>query len=628
VAYAALAGPEEGAAAAVSAVEAFKEDWADVVRSHAVRGMERRLDSLAYERQKSGLPSAVGEPRAVREEAALLALLCEVLGDCRVRLEEHTRELVGTLRALRLDAAAAALAAALAAPAPRSRRRRRGGRGGGGGRGGRDGSDGRGGGCGGGGAAEPAAEGAEPAAEPAEPGPCGGDCDEAATSEAAEPRPSSADCEAAVCALVSKAIPRVAAQMRSASRELPGALPAYMPEECSSSGECGEWVNTVLATAPHLSVEGLREALTIFDRGIENLQQAKALDKMIASTCAAGGVFMDMPHLAAARTMRAQISQQQQILQYQLWQLRATKPAGTSSASRSQEAGDLVQRMSQLRQKADQPVAQPASQQARRPGPGQQWGDRAPQRKGPAPRGGGGAGSAHAGRPEGAAPRPPMSETTEDSLREMQPEGERRPAYTLSSCLQLLSTEDPSCLMIVRRINKLGFKVGRKLKKHFSAYGSVVRVLVAHSTVAQGGSDKALRQRPSSLGFVHMSTPAATQAILAVGSEQDVEGVTISVQRFERSSCEGQDLEGASVKDRQSSDAGTSAATTGAASSRGMGSSQADSEEKGDTSEKADSSEKADDSSEKADSEGKGDSEEKAYSDEKADSEGKAESEE
>ncbi|CAK0817264.1 unnamed protein product, partial [Prorocentrum cordatum] len=216
-------------------------------------------------------------------------------------------------------------------------------------------------------------------------------------------------------------------------------------------------------------------------------------------------------------------------------------------------------------------------------------------------------------------PKPSTSETNEDS----QPEMERRPAHTLSSSLHVLSSEDPDCIIIVRRINKLGFKAVRKLRQHFSSYGTVVRMLVAHSTVNLRSGDQAIRQRPSSLGFLHMSAPDAAQAILALGPEQEVDGVTIRVQRFERSSYERQDLEGESGadKDRQSSDAGTSAATTGAASSGGAGSSygdtseKADSSERADPSERADSEEKADDSSEKADSQEKADSD-------KVDSEG------
>jgi len=110
-----------------------------------------------------------------------------------------------------------------------------------------------------------------------------------------------------------------------------------------------------------------------------------------------------------------------------------------------------------------------------------------------------------------------------------------RHAQTLSTSLRVLSREDPQCLFIVRRINKLGFKAIPVLKRHFSAYGAVVQVLVAHSTVRQHRDPSSqARQRPSSLGFVQMATPEAVLAVLAVGAEQEVQGLTIRVQRFER----------------------------------------------------------------------------------------------
>jgi len=108
-------------------------------------------------------------------------------------------------------------------------------------------------------------------------------------------------------------------------------------------------------------------------------------------------------------------------------------------------------------------------------------------------------------------------------------------AQTLSSSLQVLSNEDPDCLFIVRRINKLGFKASRILKQSFSAYGQVVRVLVAHSTVRQQDerSLQAVRRRPSSLGFVQMASAEAARQVLAQGCEQEVNGSLILVQKFE-----------------------------------------------------------------------------------------------
>jgi len=127
-----------------------------------------------------------------------------------------------------------------------------------------------------------------------------------------------------------------------------------------------------------------------------------------------------------------------------------------------------------------------------------------------------------------------------------------RHAQTLSTSLRVLSREDPQCLFIVRRINKLGFKAIPVLKRHFSAYGAVVQVLVAHSTVRQHRDPSSqARQRPSSLGFVQMATPEAVLAVLAVGAEQEVQGLTIRVQRFERQGGDVEEVLADSSKGRE-----------------------------------------------------------------------------
>lgn len=108
-------------------------------------------------------------------------------------------------------------------------------------------------------------------------------------------------------------------------------------------------------------------------------------------------------------------------------------------------------------------------------------------------------------------------------------------ALTLSTSLQLLANEDPDTLIIVRRINKLGFKAVRALKRHLSIHGEVVRVLVAHSVARKRGDTECqLRRRPSSLGFVQMKTAEAVGKVLAGGREQDINGAVICIQRFER----------------------------------------------------------------------------------------------
>eukprot|EP00929_Paragymnodinium_shiwhaense_P119978 TRINITY_DN91886_c0_g1_i1.p1 TRINITY_DN91886_c0_g1~~TRINITY_DN91886_c0_g1_i1.p1 ORF type:complete len:437 (-),score=92.16 TRINITY_DN91886_c0_g1_i1:298-1608(-) len=106
---------------------------------------------------------------------------------------------------------------------------------------------------------------------------------------------------------------------------------------------------------------------------------------------------------------------------------------------------------------------------------------------------------------------------------------------TLSSSLQLLSEADPRLVFVVRRINKMGFKACRLLKRHYSYYGHVVRVLLAHSTVKSQDEDQLCsRRRPSSLGFVQMGSVAAVQRILAMGEDQWVDMFPIRVTRFDR----------------------------------------------------------------------------------------------
>merc|ERR1719174_732186 len=54
--------PQECAAAALKAITELKEDWTEVVRNQAIRSLERRLDSLTYELQKTPTASSLKDP--------------------------------------------------------------------------------------------------------------------------------------------------------------------------------------------------------------------------------------------------------------------------------------------------------------------------------------------------------------------------------------------------------------------------------------------------------------------------------------------------------------------------------------------------------------------------------------
>jgi len=109
----------------------------------------------------------------------------------------------------------------------------------------------------------------------------------------------------------------------------------------------------------------------------------------------------------------------------------------------------------------------------------------------------------------------------------------------------MLKPEDPATLLIVRRINKLGFKAERALLKYFTTYGPVKKVLLAHSTVRlyNGSNVMEIKQRPSNMAFIQMSSAEVVLRILALGDTHQVEGTQIGVQRFEQQDKDHRDAE-------------------------------------------------------------------------------------
>lgn len=104
---------------------------------------------------------------------------------------------------------------------------------------------------------------------------------------------------------------------------------------------------------------------------------------------------------------------------------------------------------------------------------------------------------------------------------------------TLRSHLRSLIDVDSNRVLIARKINRLGFGSPAALEEHFSWYGKVEKVLVAHSLV-KSDSGSMPRLRPSGLGFIVMAKNEEAQAILDVGTEQMVRGCVVRVQPFER----------------------------------------------------------------------------------------------
>lgn len=109
---------------------------------------------------------------------------------------------------------------------------------------------------------------------------------------------------------------------------------------------------------------------------------------------------------------------------------------------------------------------------------------------------------------------------------------------TLRMHLRSLLKIESNRVLIVRKINRLGFASPQVLHDHYSWHGTVEKVLVAHSRVKSGSGPQngshPSRLRPSGLGFMVMSRKEECEAILHAGQEQLVSGAMIRVQQFER----------------------------------------------------------------------------------------------
>jgi len=90
-------------------------------------------------------------------------------------------------------------------------------------------------------------------------------------------------------------------------------------------------------------------------------------------------------------------------------------------------------------------------------------------------------------------------------------------------------------VLMVRRINRLGLDSPTLLKDYFKKFGTIERVMVAHTQCkVKNTHSTTMRVRPAPLGFVIMSTPEEANAALAQGTEHAVQpGVEIGAYPFE-----------------------------------------------------------------------------------------------
>jgi hypothetical protein len=118
---------------------------------------------------------------------------------------------------------------------------------------------------------------------------------------------------------------------------------------------------------------------------------------------------------------------------------------------------------------------------------------------------------------------------------------------TLRTHLEALADEDANRILIVRRINRLGFESPQHLQTHFSEFGKVRRVFVAHSRVKPSAKRPVPRVRPAGLGFVLMETTEDALKIANSGPQMMINDVSIEVKLYQPgfapSGMDGEDKE-------------------------------------------------------------------------------------
>jgi len=89
-------------------------------------------------------------------------------------------------------------------------------------------------------------------------------------------------------------------------------------------------------------------------------------------------------------------------------------------------------------------------------------------------------------------------------------------------------------IFLVRKIQRLGLNSADAVRAHFSVYGDVEDVLVAHSPVLSGCKTYVRRFRPSNLAIVTMKTPEMAKRVHAQGKDQLIQGSFVRVEPYER----------------------------------------------------------------------------------------------
>jgi hypothetical protein len=130
------------------------------------------------------------------------------------------------------------------------------------------------------------------------------------------------------------------------------------------------------------------------------------------------------------------------------------------------------------------------------------------------------------------APQPYVPQQSQRDYRKRRTK--RRSVLLIATQLNELQAEDPNKIVIVRKINRLGFDSSNILKTHFGQFGHVEKVLLSNAHTKQPGVSYQIRLRPSGIAFVVFESAEAAAQVLAQGEVHTICGLEVWVRAFER----------------------------------------------------------------------------------------------
>lgn len=115
--------------------------------------------------------------------------------------------------------------------------------------------------------------------------------------------------------------------------------------------------------------------------------------------------------------------------------------------------------------------------------------------------------------------------------KKLQPFPKRHTIVKIASHLNELEQDDPNKILIVRKINRLGFDSADILISYFEHVGPVAKVRLSSPHEKHGFN---VRLRPSGIGFVVFENADDAARAVALGDTQTIAGAEIIVKAFQR----------------------------------------------------------------------------------------------